>query len=73
MDDEPMIVMWTIFDHPADYPDGYVARLFVLGKPTENVIRTRQLDPLRGAMLDMGLVKLARMPEDHPHIVEVWM
>ena len=65
--------MWTIYDHPSDYPDCFVAREFVLDKPTENFIACNDIDSLRGQLLDMGLTCVPRSPEDQPQIVETWL
>ena len=65
--------MWTIYDHPSDYPDCFVAREFVLDKPTENFIACNDLDLLRGHFLEVGMKCIPRSPEDEPQIVEVWL
>jgi hypothetical protein len=47
------MVTWTIYDHPADYPHGYVARKFLIGQgrreplPTNDVLVSDKLDTLR--------------------------
>jgi len=70
--------MWTVYDHPTDYPDKYVARRFdVDGKgarPTESVIIHSDLDQLRDMLaFEMHLTCIARSPHDDPKIVETWM
>jgi len=66
--------MWTVYDHPLDYPDGYIARLHVIGKksgPT-NIIRTAPtLEEVR-KLLPPGLIRITRSPKDEPQIVETW-
>jgi len=65
--------MWVIYDHPSDYPNSFVAREFVLDKPTENFIAIANLDELRGHFLEIGLTCITRSPEDEPQIVETWL
>lgn len=73
------LYMWTVYDHPTDMPDKFVARLFAIARlsptpsPTETVIVADALDDLRGAMRKRGLTCLARDPSDDPKIVEVWL
>ena len=68
-----MLKIWTIYDHPTDYPDNFVARLFLLDKPTTYLVIASTLDDLRGAMREAGLIQLDRSPGDDPKIVETWM
>lgn len=70
---ELLLKMWTIYDHPSDYPDCFVAREFVMDKPTENLIATPDLETLRGHFIEIGLTCLARSPEDNPSVVETWL
>lgn len=68
--------IWTIYRHPADYPQGYVARLFAItaGKsgPTGNAIYADTLDEVRRS-LPPGLWRMRRMDGDQPQIVETWL
>lgn len=68
-----MISMWTIFDHPPEYPAYFVARYFIMDQPTASLMLSETLDPLRDALAGAGFVMLARMPDDDPKIVEVWI
>lgn len=69
--------MWTVYRHPRDYPDKYVARLFEVDargpRPIGVIEVADKLTHLQDLMLDMGLVKLMRSPEDDPVIVESWL
>jgi hypothetical protein len=69
--------LWTIYRHPSDYPDKYVARLFeVKGtgpRPTESIVIAPDLETLRAQMMEMKLTKMDRMKDDDPVIVEVWI
>lgn len=69
--------IWTIFDHPTDFPHHYVARCFIANKEgscaTEKVIVTLSLDALRLILQSAGLAVLARANSDDPKIVESWL
>jgi hypothetical protein len=71
--------MWTIYDHPRDCPDFFVARRFESYPgfllPTTAVIQSKHLIPLRETLVvDHGMgVQIARAASDDPVIVEVWM
>jgi hypothetical protein len=71
------VSLWTVYDHPRDYPDVWVARRSEVGvgaapRPTSDMFTAETLDELR-ALLPRGLVCLARSPGDDPVIVEVWL
>lgn len=73
-----MLSIWTVYDHPKDYPDNYVARLFITDKegfvPTDSIIITDSLETLRTILLtQMNLTRISRYNEDDPKIVEVWI
>ena len=69
-----MLATWTIYDHPTDFPDHYVAREFVDGKPTESFIQGSELDTIRQILIaDFGLTCIPRDPTDDPVIVETWV
>lgn len=71
MKDEKIII-WTIYSHPSDYPDLFVARKFIMDKPTRVMIAAESLDELRG-LLPLGLTRLDRHLFDDPCIVETWV
>ena len=73
-----LLSVWTVYDHPSDYPGHYVAREFLVHPDgpvmTDNVITSLQLEWLRDQLeYDMGLACLTRSPEDDPKIVETWL
>lgn len=65
--------MWTIYDHPSDYPRHYVVRATIVGRsvPSERVQLADTLEEARALVPD-GLFCLARSPGDDPVIVETW-
>jgi hypothetical protein len=68
--------MWTIYDHPRDFPDSFVSRRFeVAMEPvaTGDIIIARELEPLRATMMEAGLVVMARNEGDDPKIIETWV
>ena len=73
------LVMWTVYKHPKDYPDEYVARKFVIMEdfygPSNESISSRSLRDVRNVLRSLyrGLIQLKRPPDDEPHIVEVWL
>ena len=67
------LTIWTIYDHPRDFPDNYVARRFENDVPTTEVIIAPDLDKLRRFFIHNGLVCIARSEEDQPQIVESWL
>lgn len=72
---EPL-VMYTVYEHPRDYPDEFVIRRCAIGPGTITPDRTLfargpTLESVRD-QLPRGLVCLRRLPDDEPQIVEVW-
>jgi len=65
--------LWTVYDHPTDHPDLYVARLFIGVDPTETAMLDAQLDRLRSRLAHLGLTRLDRHADDDPVIVECWI
>ena len=76
---EPMsdaLQLWTIYDHPRDYPDVFVARMFLVDAKgwfaTDKVVTAESLEHLR-LKLPPGLYRLRRHADDDAKIVEVWL
>jgi hypothetical protein len=76
---EPLL-MWTVYDHPADYPDGYIARLFTVTEagpvPTGHTMQGKGdfgLHLIRRFMERQGFACLHRNEEDPPQIMETWL
>lgn len=69
--------MWVVYDHPTDYPGHYIARQHVVGiagrQATDRVMMHAELEPIRAALANCGLVCLTRDSDDDPVIVEVWV
>ena len=65
------LYMFSVYYKPKDYPDGYIARMYVLDQPTNLAIVSDTLDDIRNR-LPMGLYCLKRQRGDHPNVVETW-
>ena len=64
--------LWTIYKYPRDYPDKFVARKFVLDKPTSEILIGNTLEEIR-TLLPKGLTRMERDENDKPVIVETWI
>lgn len=73
-----MLSMWVIYDHPLDFPGGYIARKWNIGgglKPlfaTGSTVTGDTLEEVR-AKLPRGLYRINRDPRDEPQVVECWL
>lgn len=68
--------MWTIYERPKDYPNGYVTRRFVSNasgtEPDVVAYYSKNLVDAR-AVVPLGRARLPRFRDDDPCIVEVWL
>lgn len=68
--------LFTIYERPQDYPEGYVVRRWVAHSNGFSEAReawaTDTLEHARQLVPD-GLYKLEREPNDDPTIVETWI
>lgn len=68
--------IWTIFEHPDDYPDRYVARLFRVTSdgpvPWGSLMASPDLELIRHFLEQLGLTVVPRSEEDDPTVVESW-
>lgn len=68
--------MWTVYDHPRDCPDDFIARLWLItaGEPQPTTATIKgPLAAIREVLANKGLVKLMRDPNDDAVIVETWL
>ena len=74
--DRTVVEIWTIYDRPLDFPEGFIARRFEVvpgsARPTTEAL-TGTLANLRREMERQGRVCLPRDPGDHPNVVESWI
>lgn len=75
-DDDSVLSMWVVYDHPSDYPAHYIARLHEVGtthQVTDQVLVSATLEPLQEQLAGRGLIRITRNEEDDPVIVETWI
>jgi len=80
-DDKRRLDMWTVYDHPRDFPNVFVARRWYIDMSgsaakivaTDDTLEANTLHMLRVTLMQMGKTCLHRMPGDDPKIVEVWV
>ncbi len=69
--------IWTVYDHPRDYPGSWVARRFEVSRDggvvmTSDMFLADSLEEVQ-ALLPPGLIRFARSPFDDPKIAETWI
>lgn len=70
--------MYTVYDHPSDYPNDYVCRRLVISPGEVKadctfLMVTKDLELIRGQMLHMGLTLVPRDPSDDPVVIESYI
>ena len=69
----------SVYYDTKDFPKKYVARAYYTNRKT---LRTRQdrkcavfetYEGCKKAMQDLGLMRIDRQLDDHPHIIENWI
>jgi hypothetical protein len=73
MNDRTDLPIWVVYDHPTDFPNNFVARLWLGERVTVAMMIGPNLDRLRAELERMGLVRLDRQPGDDPKILETWL
>lgn len=68
---DPMVT-WVVYDRPLDFPDAAVARKFLDGVPTTELLTAATLAELRKLQPDY-VVSITRHPSDPASVVEVWI
>jgi hypothetical protein len=72
-----LLTMWVVYDHPKDFPDEFIARLWMVGSGQTiccgKTLTSKSLDQLRGELRARGFTVIPRMDGDDPKIVEVWL
>lgn len=69
------LALFSIYDRPSDYPDGYVVRRWevVDGRSVPGAARTAPTLERARRLLPPGLINLGRKAGDDPCIVETWI
>lgn len=70
--------IYTVYDHPSDYPDKYVCRRCKIiegGKIIDDgfLMISENLELIREQMLYMGLILIPRDASDDPVIIESYI
>jgi len=74
-DPQTNLIIWTVYDHPSDYPEYWVVRPCWVDR--QRVIHhgpgqlAKSLEMAR-ELVPPGLHRQGRRPNDDPVIVEVW-
>lgn len=66
-------VIWTIYDHPKDFPEQIVARAWYGTYPDPTPLKFVDVATARYWFRSHGFVPLARAEGDDPCIVESWI
>lgn len=71
------LAIWTVYDHPSDFPDVFVARKYLAGQgvavATDDTITSPSIEALREVFLQKGLTCIVRDASDDSKIVESWL
>ena len=66
--------MWVVYERPADFPSGYVVRLWWGMTPEPDAHRFARLMQARQFIVDAGgCVRFARQLGDEPQVLESWL
>lgn len=73
--DENDLLTWAIYDHPTDFPNHYIVRPHSskLARPLTVHFQHHQLEQVRFALAQLGLVCIARTDSDPPNVLETWI
>lgn len=74
--DNWLILQYTVYKHPRDYPSKYVIRQWFVdasGAHPATAYVCDSLDEARSLVEPMGLIAMPRFPNDDPSILEVWL
>lgn len=67
-----MLDIWTVYDHPSDYPQHFVVRRWELAHPKEHYLFAA-LEQAREFLSAKALVRLGRFEQDDSAIIETWL
>lgn len=64
----------AVYDHPVDFPDHYVARIFDINRPTDTIIIKNSLaDIQKDIRENTAMLFMLRGAEDVKSLVGVWV
>lgn len=69
--------MVTVYDHPSDYPDEYIARRFTIDDgqfigEAEPCFRAKSISAIERQLIAMGLTRMPNTGDSDIAIVSVW-
>lgn len=71
------LAIWTVYDHPSDFPKHVIARKFYVGMDrlyaSNELVKASTLGEVRVDMRRRGLYCMQRHPSDDAKIVETWI
>ncbi len=73
------VLIWVVYFNRPDFPNQYVAKLFLAEKNTTTLFSNDKLEPVRDWIQEKGWekgtvpVKLDRPPMEEEHVLEVWL
>jgi len=74
---EEVLVVYTIYKHPTDYPDHYVLKRWLCGKQIVQdetyLFAHPELEACRDQLYRKVLFNVGRVPGDDPCILESWV
>lgn len=79
MSGEALMSTWTVYDHPVDYPEHFVARRFRIvpgnlePEVTSDFYLAKDIEQMNQHFERLGLAFLPRFAADEPKIMGVWM
>jgi len=74
--DSGALDLYVVFDHPKDFPGHYVCRrqIVVQGETIDaECVIGSDLEAIRQLLIEMGLIRMDRHPEDDSKILEFWI
>ena len=76
-DKQKVLGVWAVYDHPKDFPDVFIARLWLVtgdgSTATTMRLESPTVEPIREKLAHEGRVKMDRSKFDDPCIVEIWL
>ncbi len=66
--------LWTVYDHPTDYPDWFVARQFLVpSHPTHRIILAKTVEEIHERLGRYGMMWWPRDESDEPQIMGCYL
>lgn len=67
------LALWVVYDHSKNWDNRYMARQWLLNRPTGNYLLSHSLEELRNTFREAGLVSIPPSETDDPIILETWI